>query len=584
LSWLPVVLTLVIAGGSCWAVLALHRSSDRTRQAQVTLAEIERNIQNAENLFSKASSQAAPLGPPGHLGSAPPPGGFQAVDLEANDLARLAALRSTTGDRSEIRAVSRDVVALNGALQTLTGATDRRAAVARGQRIVRRLDTALNLLSAKVAAQQRTAARLSNLGTVAIMLLAALVLAITLRRFDVRRRREAEEHAVELRKQALRDPLTGLPNRRQLTHDLGSAVSQASLEHPVKLMFFDLDGFKGYNDSFGHYEGDQLLSRLAHALGKAAAPFGAAYRLGGDEFCALISAASADEQFDAYLVESLASDGDGFSIRASMGSVLLPAETNDPETAMQWADARMYAQKDSGRLSAGEQSRNLALQLLAAQEPDVFRHSARVATLATYVGRRLGISGRALADLTRAAELHDIGKVAIPFSILEKPGRLSDDEWKLMRRHPIIGANILCSAPALASVADIVRCSHERLDGHGYPLGLAGKDIPLSGQIVFVCDSFDAMTSDRPYRGAMREEKAIAELDRCAGTQFDPQVVRALKACLSEELSHEALAGSHTDSGLAHDVADAANGVDQRARAGILELAPQVADVDAQRV
>lgn len=157
-------------------------------------------------------------------------------------------------------------------------------------------------------------------------------------------------------------------------------------------------------------------------------------------------------------------------------------------------------------------------------------HSANVAALAEGVGRRLGLSEQELSDTVRAAELHEIGKVAIPFAVLHKPGPLDEEEWELMRRHPTIGANVLSAAPALARVAEIVRATHERYDGAGYPRGLAAEQIPLASRIVFVCDSFDAMISERPYRAAKTEAAALAELRRCAGAQFDPVVVEAFIA------------------------------------------------------
>jgi diguanylate cyclase (GGDEF)-like protein len=546
-GWLSVLLTLLIAGGSCWAILALNRAADRTQQAEVTLAEIQRNAQNAENLFSRSlsapppgrgprlpgRSAAPPPGPP-----PPPPGGFSPSALQADNVALLNSLRSTVGDRDALDAVGRELMALNNALRPLAGPGGPQAAHIRGQQVVVRLQQALGRLSGSVAARRSEASELSNDGTLAIALLAALIVAAMLRHFDRRRRRDAEEHTNELRAQALRDPLTGLANRRQLNDDLALAARQATSERPVRLMLFDLDGFKDYNDAYGHHEGDLLLSRIARSLGAAVAPFGRAYRLGGDEFCALISNAENNhgDELDVRFQESLASSGEGFSIQASVGSVLLPNETGDPETAMQWADARMYANKDSGHLSAGQQTRNVALNLLAVQEPDIFKHSERVAGLAGAVGARLGISGQALPDLTRAAELHDIGKVAIPFAVLEKRGPLNDEEWELMRRHSIIGANILRVAPSLLRVATIVRSSHERFDGQGYPDGLVGNDIPLASRIVFACDCFDAMTSNRAYRAALPEEQAIAELTRCAGAQFDPVVVAALEECWREGL------------------------------------------------
>ena len=292
---------------------------------------------------------------------------------------------------------------------------------------------------------------------------------------------------------------------------------------------FDLDGFKAYNDAFGHHGGDLLLTRLATALETAAAPRGRSYRLGGDEFCALFPG-GADEQLVQRCVAALGDVGEAFSIASSHGSVILPTDAADPDVAMQIADERMYAEKNSSRSSAGQQTRNLALKVLSVQEPDVEHHSAHVAELAAGVGHRLGLSDSDCRELVRAAELHDIGKIAIPFAVLHKPGALDAGEQEMMRQHPTIGANILAAAPALGNVAEIVRHSHERFDGHGYPLGIAGTQIPLASRIVFVCDSFDAMVSERPYSPPMSDEGALDELRRNAGGQFDPEVVEAFAA------------------------------------------------------
>jgi HD-GYP domain-containing protein (c-di-GMP phosphodiesterase class II) len=157
-------------------------------------------------------------------------------------------------------------------------------------------------------------------------------------------------------------------------------------------------------------------------------------------------------------------------------------------------------------------------------------HARDVARLAAAVGHRLGLEGGEAADLVQAAELHDVGKVAIPDSILQKPGPLAPDEQQFMRRHTLIGENILSAASALAGVGRLVRSSHERYDGTGYPDRLAREEIPLASRIIFVCDAYDAMTTDRPYRKAMNKEDAVAELRRCASTQFDPAVVDAFIA------------------------------------------------------
>lgn len=334
---------------------------------------------------------------------------------------------------------------------------------------------------------------------------------------------------MEQRDEATVDPLTGLANRRQLAEDLNAVWGQVSEERPVRLVMFDLDGFKAYNDSFGHLGGDMLLTRLAQAFKCAVGEAGCAYRLGGDEFCALLWAGTGDSLVGDCL-HALSAAGDGFSITASYGVVTLPREATDTQMALQLADERMYAHKDSSRASTGKQTRDLALQILAAHEPELHSHSSHVAELADGLARRLGVKGHDLADVVRAAELHDIGKIAIPYSLLHKAGPLDEHEWKLMRHHPIVGASILSAAPVLAHVAEIVGATHERYDGSGYPRGLTGAQIPLASQIVFVCDSFDAMISERPFGEAMSEAQALNELRRCSGSQFDPRVVDAFMA------------------------------------------------------
>ncbi len=162
-------------------------------------------------------------------------------------------------------------------------------------------------------------------------------------------------------------------------------------------------------------------------------------------------------------------------------------------------------------------------------------------SLAAAVAAALGMSEPDQADVVRAAELHDVGKIAIPDAILRKPGPLDAKEWEFMERHTIIGERILMAAPALESVAKLVRSSHERWDGQGYPDGLAGTGIPLGARIVSVCDAYDAMIADRPYRTGMPPSEALTELRRCAGTQFDPDVVEIFGVVISREAHAAAL-------------------------------------------
>jgi diguanylate cyclase (GGDEF)-like protein len=327
------------------------------------------------------------------------------------------------------------------------------------------------------------------------------------------------------RHDAVTDPLTGLGNRRKLMTDLERALAS---EHPQStlLALFDLDGFKAYNDSFGHPAGDDLLRRLGKQLAAAVEPVGGGYRLGGDEFCVLASTRSMrGEAICLTAEEALSERGGGFSIGASWGMVQLPAEARTATDALRLADRRMYSQKGQRADSARSQARGVLLRVLHEREPELDRHLDGVARLVAMAGHALRLDGEDIDVLVRAAELHDIGKVAIPDEILQKRGRLSEGEWELMRKHTVIGERVLSAAPAMSQVAKLVRSTHERWDGSGYPDGLAGEEIPLGSRIILICDAYDAMTEGRPYREPMGVKGAREALREGAGTQFDPKLV-----------------------------------------------------------
>jgi diguanylate cyclase (GGDEF)-like protein len=333
-----------------------------------------------------------------------------------------------------------------------------------------------------------------------------------------------------IRQQVVTDPLTGLGNRRKLSVDLAAALHECSPARPSLLLLFDLDGFKDYNDTFGHLAGDALLSRLGAKLDEAVAGFGAAYRLGGDEFCAHVRLDGEDS--DALIhraAAALSEAGVEFSIEASLGVVVLPHEADSADHALQLADERMYANKRS-RSAARSQVGEVLVRTMRAKQPELDEHSSNVAELATRVARRLGLGGEELDEIARAAELHDIGKVGIPDAILNKPTGLTDTEWEFIYQHTILGERILHGAPALRPVARLVRASHERWDGTGYPDRLRGEEIPLGARIVSVCDAYEAMTANRSYRDAVSHEVACEELRRFSSTQFDPAVVQAFLA------------------------------------------------------
>jgi putative nucleotidyltransferase with HDIG domain len=189
----------------------------------------------------------------------------------------------------------------------------------------------------------------------------------------------------------------------------------------------------------------------------------------------------------------------------------------------------MYRDKNDRRGGTRRQARDVLLAVLSETEPDLDDHTREVTRLAVAVAEHLEDDAVDRDVLARAAELHDIGKVAIPDEVLHKPAPLSDEEWRLMRQHTVIGERILAVAAGMRPVAAVVRSTHERWDGAGYPDGLHGDDIPLAARIIAVCDAFDAMTTDRPYSPARTPQDALAELRRCAGTHFDPAVVRAFE-------------------------------------------------------
>jgi two-component system cell cycle response regulator len=341
-----------------------------------------------------------------------------------------------------------------------------------------------------------------------------------------------ENHALlaSSRVEATTDALTGLSNRRKLELDLASALADESSR---ALVLLDLNGFKTYNDTYGHVAGDLLLTQLGAALAHAVAGRGAAYRMGGDEFCVLAPLRSDLDELSALCVAALATQGDGFTITAAHGGALLPDEGRDASTVLALADARMYRHKHAGRPPAAHQSAGVLMAVVAERAPGLASHVNAVCELACAAAQELGVTGVELEALRHAAALHDIGKMAIPDSILEKPGALSDAEWALIQRHTLIGERILAAAPALERSARLVRWSHERIDGTGYPDGLAAADIPLGSRIILVADAFDAMVSERSYGTMLSEADALTELRRCAGTQFDPSVVAAFERVIS---------------------------------------------------
>ena len=359
---------------------------------------------------------------------------------------------------------------------------------------------------------------------------------------------------------ALTDPLTGLGNHRHFHDRLERELADSEAQgYPLSLCLVDIDDFKRINDRYGHPGGDKVLAQLATNLRQG----GEAFRLGGDEFAILLP--GRDEEGARIAAEAIVSriaDTDvppAGPITVSAGIATVPLDEVDRDELVRRADSALYWAKEYGknqtrvyrpdvveiaelkRLAAGPDraARFRAAASLAkavdARDAYTGSHSERVSDLAARIATRMGVD-REQVELTRlAASLHDLGKLAIPEEILRKPGPLSETERLVLERHPQIGYGMLESL-GVDPVADWVLHHHERWDGTGYPDALEGDDIPLGARIIFVADAYDAMTSERVYRGRLTDDEAIAELTRCSGSQFDPEVV----ATLADELRLDA--------------------------------------------
>ena len=360
--------------------------------------------------------------------------------------------------------------------------------------------------------------------------------------------------ALKAMRLALTDPLTGLGNHRhfheRLQHDLDKAQEEG---FALTLVLLDIDNFKQVNDRHGHPIGDRVLAQVATRLRQG----GEAFRLGGDEFALLLPRRDEHEGLSIArsVIERLAEKPleSGEFLSMSAGVATYPQHGVERADLVRVADSALYMAKEQGKntvrvyrpdIAGIQELRRLAegpdraarlraaaslAHAVDARDAYTGSHSYMVGELAARVAKRMGLDTEAI-ELTRlAGSLHDLGKLAIPEEILRKPGPLNEAERLVLERHPQIGYRMLDSL-GVEPVATWVLHHHERWDGAGYPEQKAGPDIPLGARILFVADAYDAMTTDRVYRGRLSHDRAIAELERCAGTQFDPDVVAAFKA------------------------------------------------------
>lgn len=349
-------------------------------------------------------------------------------------------------------------------------------------------------------------------------------------------RRQSRRLAAEHRR-AMRDAVTGLPNRATLLADLISTIAAAPRQRRM-LVVFELEGLQASYDALGNAAADVLVSQIARRLADVVMPLdGAAYRLDPIRFAVLVPA---DGRTSGEILLAASSplqheEGGEHLIGRSYGEVTLPDDADDPELALQIAGQRVAANKQRQQRSARRQAHAVLMAVLDARRPELRAHLRTVAYRSISLSRRLGMDLDTIDDIFLAAELQDVGLLAVPESILEKEGTLTAEEAAQIRKHPAAAERIIASAPGLASVAVLVRATSERFDGRGYPDGLAGEEIPLGARIISVCVAFAAMSATRPYQAARTEADVVAELEQCAGSQFDPAVVDALVAELAEE-------------------------------------------------
>ncbi|HEY1360416.1 MAG TPA: diguanylate cyclase [Thermoleophilaceae bacterium] len=354
--------------------------------------------------------------------------------------------------------------------------------------------------------------------------------------------------------QAIRDPLTGLYNRRFLLEAVQKEIDrQRRAGSSVSLVLFDLDDFKRINDRHGHGVGDEVLFRFGEIATGLIRPMDSFARLGGEEFALLLPET---DQLDALLVAERVRAAisrqelvPGVTLRVSAGISTCPGDGDTVDLLHKRADDALYWAKRNGKNICALAGETAALETDDEREHAVAHlyslvemidrrlrtsdHSENVANYAAALAKRYGLDTGCIVRLRRAALLHDIGKVTVTSEILGKPGSLTPEEYAEIQRHPTVGSVILAHA-GLHDEAHWIRHHHERIDGTGYPEGLTGDQIPLESRILFVADAFEALTSDRPYRRGADVPDALAELRRCAGTQFDAEVVEHLATLVTE--------------------------------------------------
>jgi len=351
------------------------------------------------------------------------------------------------------------------------------------------------------------------------------------------------------------DELTGLYNHRHFHERLEQEIARSSRFGTIfSLIMLDIDLFKVYNDTYGHLAGDQVLRIIGDYIRSSIRSLDMAFRYGGEEFTVILPGAQLNDAHKVAerirkTIESKTSSG-AMPVTVSLGVANWPSDSVTHDEIIACADAALYQAKQTGgnrtcvssdivkletplvglALEARRGALNIIYALAAtvdAKDHYTYGHSKKVSEYAVAIAKELGLSQERIASIRAAGLLHDIGKIGIPDSILKKEGTLTEEEWEQVKTHPQDGVEILSHVINLVNCLPAILHHHEHYDGKGYPFGLKGEDIPLEARILAIGDTYDAITSLRPYHERLSPQQALNELRRYAGTQFDPELVDA---------------------------------------------------------
>lgn len=342
---------------------------------------------------------------------------------------------------------------------------------------------------------------------------------------DITARRQAEE---EIKYLSFYDKLTGLYNRAFFEEELKRLDTAREL--PLSLIMGDVNGLKLVNDALGHHHGDSLLVMAAEILKRFCRHEDVVARWGGDEFIVLLPGcdnSAAVKVFNRLKAACKHIDGLPFQTSMSLGLASKNHSAQNIREIIKEAEDKMYRNKLLESRSARSTFIMSLEKTLWTRSHETREHCQRMQETAEKIGQAVGLPDSEMDNLLLLAALHDIGKIAIPNSILDKSGKLTPEEWEIIKKHPEIGYRIGLSSPEMAPIAEAILHHHERWDGTGYPLGLRGTNIPLISRIIAIADTYDVMINGRPYQGSFSQKEVRQEIKRCAGSQFDPELVEA---------------------------------------------------------